>query len=136
MGQQQLLLLVLGIVVVAFAILAALTAIPEKMKQSEADNLVSRNLEIATAAVAWKSLRDPYNGGNTMYTGLDDDGFTKLFMESSTQSGNFGISVPSAYKLEITGVGIRYTNVGVRTYVTNYDVDSTVIRFDGSITIE
>ena len=65
MGQQQLLLLVFGLIVTAVAILAALTAIPEKIRQSEAENLVSRNLDIATAAVAWKTVRDPYNGGNT-----------------------------------------------------------------------
>ena len=136
MGQQQLLLLVLGIVIVTIAILEALTTIPEKMKQSQADNLVNRHLELASAAVARKSLRDPYNGGNTEYTGLDDDGFTKLFMESTTHRGTFGLNVPSAFKLEIMGESIRYSAIGVRTSVTNYDVASTVVRFDGSITIE
>lgn len=136
MGQQQLLLLVFGLIVVALAVLAALTAIPEKMRQSEADNLVNRNLEISTAAVAWKSIRDPYNGGNMKYTGLETNGFTKLFMESSTHRGEFEMTVPSAYKLQITGVSTRYSDIGVRTYVTDYKIDSTVIRFDGSFTID
>ena len=71
MGQQQLMLLVMGIVIVAITILAALIMIPTKMKQSEADSILNRNLELATAAVAWKSSRNPYGGGNTKYTGLD-----------------------------------------------------------------
>ena len=64
MGQQQLLLLVLGIVVVAFAIIASFMIFEENIKKSNAEALISDAVNIATAAQSWK-VRPPTFGGQT-----------------------------------------------------------------------
>ncbi len=134
MGQQQLLLLVIGIIIVAIAVMAGLYAVQTKFKQSIADNLVDRNLSIATDAVFWKTKRDPFNGGNAEYSGLETDGMQTLFLGEETKQGMFKITLATANKLEITAVSLRYPEIGVRTYVTDYSIDSTIISYDSTIT--
>jgi len=136
MGQQQLLLLVFGIVVVALALLVGLSAFDDRMNQTAVDNLVNRNLEIANSAVFWKTKRDPFNGGNAAYTGLSDDGLAKLFMETETNMGTFAITDATEGTLEITGVAKRDENLGVRTYVNGYRIDSTRVSYAGAYAIE
>ena len=55
MGQQQLLLLVMGIIIAAGAVVAGIVAFQNKMRQAESESIVSRNLEIGTSAVFWKT---------------------------------------------------------------------------------
>ncbi len=136
MGQQQLLLLVISIIVVAFAVMAGFSAAETKLKQSEADTLISRNLSIASEAVFWKTKRDPYNGGNASYAGLASDGMQKLFLGESTHNGTFKITLATTNELQITAVSTSYPEIGVRTYIREYSIDSTSVAFDGSITLE
>lgn len=136
MGQQQLLLLVMGIVIVGFAVMAAFTMGESTMRQSTVDNLVDRNLSIATEAVFWKQKRDPYNGGNASYEGLASDGMQKLFLGEETVVGFFKITGASTDNLEITAVSLRYPELGVRTFVDGYEIVATDIAYDGTITVE
>ena len=135
MGQQQLLLLVMGVVIVGLAVVGGLAAWDSIMKKSETDNLISRNLEIASSAVFWKTKKDPYAGGNQAYTGLNDNGFVKLFMESETHYGVFALESPAPSRLIVTGVSKRYPQLGVRTYVSGYEVDSTIVNNNGDVII-
>jgi hypothetical protein len=134
MGQQQLLLLVFCIIIVAVSVIAGLFAMDEKMRQSATDTLIGRNLTIASEAVFWKTKRDPYSGGNASYAGLETDGMKKLFLGESTNDGFFRITLADDNNLEITAVSLRYPELGVRTYIYEYGIDSTVVRYDGSIT--
>ena len=136
MGQQQLLLLVFGIVIVAVAVIAGMEAFSRKMEQSAADNLVDRNLTIASEAVAWKTKRDPYNGGSASYAGLVSDGLEKLFLNPTTNNGVFAITYATVDEIHITGVSDKFPNLGARTYITGYTIDSTTVAYDGSITID
>lgn len=136
MGQQQLLLLVFGIVIVAVAVIAGMEAFSRKMEQSAADNIVDRNLTIASEAVAWKTKRDPYNGGNASYSGLETEGLKKLFLKETTNNGTFAITLATDDELQITGVSSSFPNLGARTYIRNYSIDSTTVAYDGSITID
>lgn len=135
MGQQQLLLLVIGVVLVGIAVMAGLDAFDKKMKQSAADNLVDRNLAIATEAVYWKTKSDPFNGGNAQYTGLETGGMEKLFVGETTLNGTFKITKATADELEITAISSRYPTIGVRTFVRDYEIVSTDVRYDGSINL-
>lgn len=136
MGQQQLLLLVFSIVIVAVAVLAGMEAFDRKMQQSEVDNLIGRNLTIASEAVFWKTKRDPYSGGNAKYSGLATDGMNTLFLGETTTVGQFKITYADDDELQITAVSLRYPTIGVRTFVRDYSIDSTAIAHDGSIAIE
>ena len=134
MGQQQLLLLVFCIIIVAVSVIAGLFAMDEKMRQSATDTLISRNLTIASEAVFWKTKRDPYSGGNASYAGLETDGMKKLFLGETTNDGFFRITLADDNNLQITAVSLRYPELGVRTFIYEYQIDSTIVRYDGSIT--
>ena len=135
MGQQQLLLLVMGLIIVGFAVIAGFYAMETRYKQSVADHLVDRNLAIATHAVYWKTKMDPFNGGDTQYSGLAEDGLAKLALDEYTDDGHFRITSATANALEISAVSLRYPDIGVRTYVAEYEITSTDVAYDGSIVL-
>lgn len=136
MGQQQLLLLVMGIVIVGIAVMAAFSMGETTLRQSAVDNLVDRNLTIATNAVFWKQKRDPYSGGNASYAGLKEDGMRKLFLGETTHMGYFKITTATMNELHITAVSLRYPELGVRTYVEGFEIVDTEIAYDGSISLD
>ena len=136
MGQQQLLLLVISIVLVGIAVMAGFSAAETKLKQAEVDTLINRNLSIASEAVFWKTKRDPYSGGNASYAGLATDGMQTLFLGEATHNGTFKITHATSSELQITAVSLSHPEVGVRTYVTDYNIDSTAVRYDGTITLD
>lgn len=135
MGQQQLLLLVIGVVLVGFSVLAAFTAIEKHTRQDEADGLLDRTLAIATHAVYWKTKNDPFNGGNQSYADLAADGMQTLALDTATVRGRFDITGAWVDSLEISAVSSRYPDIGVRVTVDRYDIKRTVVAYDGSITL-
>ncbi len=78
MGQQQLLLLVLGIVVVAFAIVSGFFIFEENLKKNNAEALITDAINIATAAQAWKVTPAAFGGQRGMSRNDEKDysGFT------------------------------------------------------------
>ena len=135
MGQQQLLLLVIGIVLVGIAVLAGLEAVQQHVRHDEADGLLDRGLSIATHAVAWKTRNDPFNGGNQSYEGLGTNGLQVLALDSTTIRGSFGITDATVNTVEITGISDRYPEVGIRVYVNGYEIDSSAVRYGGSLSL-
>lgn len=73
MGQQQLLLLVLGIVIVGLAVVVGIQAFSENQKQANADMMVNDAIRIASDAQAWKLKPGAFGGGAsaTNWTGLN-----------------------------------------------------------------
>ena len=70
MGQQQLLLLVLGIVIVGLAVVVGIQAFGENQKKANSDALVNDAVRIASDAQAWK-LKPAAFGGGAAATGMD-----------------------------------------------------------------
>ena len=70
MGQQQLLLLVLGIIIVAMAVLSGIGAFTQSRRQAEVDIVVERTARLATMAQAWK-MRPAALGGGQGRTGFE-----------------------------------------------------------------
>jgi hypothetical protein len=75
MGQQQLLLLVLGIVIVGLAVVVGIQAFGENQKKANADALVNDGVRIASDAQAWNLKPQAFGGGNGYFTDLE---FEKL----------------------------------------------------------
>ena len=73
MGQQQLLLLVLGIVIVGLAVVVGIQAFSENQKKANADAMVNDAIRIASDAQAWKLKPAAFGGGasETNWTNLD-----------------------------------------------------------------
>ena len=62
MGQQQLLLLVLGIVIVGLAVVVGIQAFGENQRKSSADAMINDGVRIASDTQAW-SLKPTAFGG-------------------------------------------------------------------------
>ncbi|RMF63080.1 MAG: hypothetical protein D6746_03320, partial [Bacteroidetes bacterium] len=64
MGQQQLLLLVLGIVIVGLAVVVGIQAFSENQKKANADALVNDAVRIASDLQAWMLKPAAFGGGD------------------------------------------------------------------------
>lgn len=136
MGQQQLLLLVIGVVIVGFATMAAFYMLDNSFKKDEADGLLDRTLAISTQAVSWKSRNDPFAGGNQSYARLAADGADPMEMLSLIDRnvrGTFRIVVVDNETIQVIGESERYPDIGVCTLVEGYKIERSFVRFDGNI---
>lgn len=70
MGQQQLLLLILGVIVVAVSTLAGIIAFDQNRIKSNGDQLVVDGIRIATDAQAWFYKGTSHGGGSGSFEGL------------------------------------------------------------------
>ncbi len=136
MGQQQLLLIVLGIVVVGVALIAGVEAAEISFKQHDADALVNRCLHIAQDAVYWKAKTNPFEGGSASYAGLAGGGFSELFVGDETEGGQFQIVTATDDSLIIIAVSKRFPEVGVRVSVAGEEIVNTDIDYNGGITLD
>jgi len=135
MGQQQLLLLVIGVVIVGISTVAAFYILDHYYKKDEADGLLDRSLSIATHAVYWKSKNDPFAGGNQSYIRLANEGIGMLAIDDSNIRGRYGIESASQDSLVVVGVSERYPGVGVRVIVVGYGIERSELRSDGTINL-
>lgn len=102
MGQQQLLLLVLGIVIVGLAVVVGIQAFSENQIKANADALVLDGVRIASDAQAWRLKPQAFGGGaanpaGTPWLGLD---FGKLGYKSAAEEDG-----PNVYSNLNTGTG-------------------------------
>ncbi len=91
MGQQQLLLLVLGIVIVGLAVVVGIQAFGENQKKANADALVNDGVRIASDAQAWVLKPQAFGGGDGATTGLDfnDLGYTNADGTYTNLNGDY-----------------------------------------------
>lgn len=124
MGQQQLLLLVLGIVIVGLAVVVGIQAFSENQKQANADQMVNDAIRIASDAQAWKLKPGAFGGGASAsnWTGLDfgqigyavgDNGLTAHTAESTDYE-----NLNAAYALSASGATLTITG-------NSYEPDGT-----------
>lgn len=122
MGQQQLLLLVLGVVIVGLAVVVGIQAFSENQKKANADALVNDAVRIASDAQAWKLKPKAFGGG------ADDPDFSNFDLEQIgyalggndceiTEYGNLNgcFTAPGTDSLVITG---QNTDLGNQVVVT------------------
>jgi len=135
MGQQQLLLLIIAVVLVALATVATFAIMERNYRQDEADGLMDRTLTIATQATGWHTSNSAFGTENGSYERLLDIGIAGLGMDTTNVRGRFAITAATQNTLEVTGVSDRYEGIGVRVYITSYRVDSSNVSFDGDYDI-
>jgi len=107
MGQQQLLLLVLGIVIVGLAVVVGIQAFSENQKKANADALVNDAIRIASDAQAWMLKPTAFGGGGNncaSTSGCDwsdlDANFSQL---GYATSGNIYSNLNGEFELAATG---------------------------------
>lgn len=135
MGQQQLLLLVISVIIVGIATVAAFETMQVKQRQFAADNLLNRSLDIATHAVQWKTKNDPFRMGDAHYTHLGTNGLGMMGLATSVGEGQYEITRATADSLVITAVSTRYPTLGVRVTVVNYDITRTDVNHADEINL-
>ena len=137
MGQQQLLLLVLGIVIVGLAVVVGIQAFGENQKKANADALVNDAIRIASDAQAWKLKPAAFGGGAgaAFWTGLT---FQQLGYETTANAntyenlnGTFVMSNQTAAGLTITATNTANENQVVVTVsgTTSDDISTTVSNY-------
>jgi hypothetical protein len=135
MGQQQLLLLVMGLVIVGLAVVAGFQMAEVSMKQHDADLMTGRCLSIASDAIYWKTKNDPYAGGSASYLDLSDAGMAQLFVGEETEAAKFIIDVGglTASTFVLVAESKRFPDVRVRVTVVEKEIASTEVDFSGGI---
>ena len=119
MGQQQLLLLVLGIVIVGLAVVAGIQAFGENQKKANADAITNDVIRIASDAQAWNLKPTAFGGGNGSFAAVT---FPKLGYELT--SGNY-VNLNGQYVL--SGAGIATLTIRGCSLKNKNTVTSTVI---------
>ena len=118
MGQQQLILLVLGIVIVGLAVTIGIQAFSENAKKANMDALVDDAIEFATSAQTWMLKPSIYAGGNNSCLttcNWSTVTFTQLGFNSSSGNysnvnGQFVLDVSTSTEIIITGTNSDYGN--------------------------
>ena len=135
MGQQQLLLLVLSIVIVSIAVYIGIDFFGVLMQQRHADMLVNHAVHVASEAITWRVKGSPFLGGGGSYSNLGTNGMAQLMMSEERLPGTFQITLANGDDLEVTGVSDDYPQIGVRIVVDEAEITDTIIAYDGSITL-
>ena len=138
MGQQQLLLLVLSIVLVGLAVFVGIEMWGEASRHDRADDLLSQNIRIAQEAVQWRGRDRMYGGGGGAlgtFDGLATNGFGVMEISHTTPTTEHAIVSASGLTLEIVGVSTVHPEIGSYVRIQGSAIDSTSVQYDGSITI-
>ena len=126
MGQQQLLLLVLGIVIVGLAVVVGIQAFGENQKKANSDALVNDGVRIASDAQAWNLKPAAFGGGDGSFeeVSLPKLGYTLSTGAADAKcptgqyenlNGCFALSDQAAGKVVITGTSAANKNQVVVT---------------------
>ena len=57
-------------------------------------------------------------------------------MDAETHHAKYEITSATNTNLVISGNSRRYPEIGARTYLTNYTIDSTIVSFNSEIVVE
>src|ERR1035437_543214 len=116
MGQQQLLLIVLGVIVVGIAIAAGMGLFSASKESSIKDELVNQNMAIAAAVQQYYSKPSSMGGGNLLF-----DGYILPVKLATTTNGSYKCLAPTGQRATITATPSKYSWVVTTTV---YAVDS------------
>jgi hypothetical protein len=102
MGQQQLLLIVLGVIIVGIAIVAGIQIFETQSEESTKDEIVAHCVNIASHAQQYFRKPQEMGGGGGSFKDYPTKSFqyTKL---GSTQNGNYSISKAESTSVTIVG---------------------------------
>ncbi|OIO23170.1 MAG: hypothetical protein AUJ54_02100 [Ignavibacteria bacterium CG1_02_37_35] len=106
MGQQQLLLIVLGVIIVGIAIVVGINLFSASSLEANRDGVVADNMNLAALAQQFYKKPTELGGGNNTFTG-----FTIPTNLASTANGAY-TAVVAAQSVVITGKGVVKNSAG------------------------
>jgi hypothetical protein len=134
MGQQQLLLVILGVIMVGIAIAVGISLFAESAVSDNRDAVTHDLLNLAGRAQQYYRRATVMGGGGNTFVGLTADlaGIRKLTNSPTTANGTYSIlTAGTATGLVMQGIGTEYAEgtdfVTVEIHVFNDGTDSVVV---------
>ncbi|HUI65305.1 MAG TPA: hypothetical protein VL126_10720 [Bacteroidota bacterium] len=134
MGQQQLLLIILGVIVVGIAVAVGITMFSDSAINANRDALTNDLVNLASRAQQFYRRPTSLGGGGNSFTALTTSSISLLTNKPSNANGTYSITGAgtgsgSTANVVITGVGTELYNgtpVSVKVFVYP-DHDSMVV---------
>lgn len=112
MGQQQLLLIVLGVIIVGIAVVVGINVFTASSAQANSDAVISDMTNLASMAQQYYRKPAALGGGGNTFTGWDIPGNL-----STTANGSYSATV-AAQTVTLTGQGTELNSSGDSISVT------------------
>jgi Tfp pilus assembly protein PilE len=136
MGQQQLLLIILGVIVVGIAVAVGITMFTDNAVNANRDAVTNDLVNLAARAQQFYRRPTALGGGGNSFVGLTADatGLRKLTNRGTNANGVYTIKTAgTGTSVVLNGVGTEYANgtnkVTMDMYVFNDKADSVVIIY-------
>lgn len=107
MGQQQLLLIVLGVIIVGIAIVVGINLFTASSVEANKDAVIADNMNIAALAQQHYKKPSSMGGGNNSFAG-----FTIPTNLQSTANGTYTVGTGTSTSIVITGKGNVQNSAG------------------------
>ena len=134
MGQQQLLLIILGVIVVGIAVAVGITMFTDNAISANRDAVTNDLVNLAARAQQFYRRPTALGGGGNSFVGLTADaaGLRKLTNRETNANGTYSItSAGTATAVVLQGVGTEMVDgtnyVTMEIHVSNTRSDSVVI---------
>ena len=129
MGQQQLLLIILGVIVVGIAVAVGITMFADSAVTANRDAVTNDLVNLASRAQQFYRRPVALGGGGNSFTGLTASaaGLAKLTSKSSNANGRYSITVAgNNASVTLRGVGNELIGTDTVTMQMFVDPDSAV----------
>lgn len=125
MGQQQLLLIILGVIVVGIAVAVGITMFQDNAVSANRDAVTNDLVNLASRAQQFYRRPVALGGGGNSFTGLT---MAKLTSKTSNANGTYSLGNVSATSAVIEGTGVEKGTTGSAISVTmTVFADSTYV---------
>ena len=121
MGQQQLLLIVLGVIIVGIAVVVGINVFTASSSSSNRDGVVSDLTNLASLAQTYYRKPSALGGGNNTFTG-----WTIPTQLATTGNGTYTATV-TATSVTLVGTGTQLGNNGSSNVAVTMTVGATAI---------
>lgn len=108
MGQQQLLLIILGVIIVGIAIAVGLTMFTAQSVGSNQDAIIADMTNLAANAYQYRISPTTMGGGGGNYTG-----YVVPPSLATNENGSYTVGTADASSITFTGVSMQYTTDSV-----------------------
>jgi len=111
MGQQQLLLIVLGAIIVGLAVVVGINMFGSSAEQANIDAVRSDVLTFASSAQAFYKKPEMLGGGGNSFVDSDGDGvdFTKVNFPADSVNGTYADNANGTYDLDVNATQVTIT---------------------------
>lgn len=126
MGQQQLLLIVLGVIIVGIAIIIGINLYRAQSVENKRDVVISESLNIGSIAIQYFKKARLYGGGQSSFTGWNIPAELQV-----TSNGSYAATI-APEEVIIIGTGNEVVSGGdsikVKTIVTANNIETIVLN--------